>query len=376
LTDVRPKSSASIAAISFAIIAAVSFVVAPSVSAAPRAENGSKGAVEIETESTAGISVTIAEEIANVVDDGATRRVLPVVGRGALQNLADLAQLRGIDMAILQSDVLDYARQKQLPGYNSNITYVTKLYNEEFHLLARSDIHSVADLANQKVNFDRRASGTSVTASRVFDLLKVAVVVTNDTQQIALEKLKKGEIAALAFVAGKPAPLFDEVRSSDGLHLLSIPLQPEVTATYLPTKITAADYPDLVPNDQPVDTVAVGTILAVANLQALSDRYRNVSNFVEAFFTEFQSLLSPGNHPKWREVNLAAVVPGWTRFAPADDWLKRNTKPANQVKPDELKQIFESFIEERLAAAGGKMTQAQKDDLFGQFQRWQTSQTR
>src|SRR5881296_1081409 len=76
-----------------------------------------RGVVELETARAAGISVRIAEDLANVIDDGATRRVLPVIGKGSLQNLSDLKVLRGIDLAILQTDVLDYARQANyFPG--------------------------------------------------------------------------------------------------------------------------------------------------------------------------------------------------------------------------------------------------------------------
>src|SRR5712672_3545040 len=152
-----------------------------SKTAAPAPEIGvvNRGVVELETARAAGISVRIAEDLANVVDDGATRRVLPVIGKGALQNITDLELLRGIDMAILQTDVLDYARQQNLlPGLESWATYITKLYNEEFHLLARPEIKSVADLANQKVNADIRGAGTAVTAGRLFDLLKISVTIT------------------------------------------------------------------------------------------------------------------------------------------------------------------------------------------------------
>lgn len=331
-----------------------------------------KNVVELETEGASNISVRIAEEIANIVDDGATRRVLPVVGSSAVQNFSDLAQLRGIDMAILQTDLIDYLRQQHRLA--ASLTYITKLYNEEFHLLARPDIHSIGELAGETVNIDRPESGTAITATRVFDLLRIAPKLGNDTEQVALEKLKKGDIAAVAFVAGKPAPLFDSIDNSQGLHLLSIPLDTKITSTYLPAQITAADYPRLVRENEPIDTIAVGAILAVANLQPLSERYRNVANFVDTFFTGFQSLLAPGHHPKWRDVNLAADVPGWKRFPAADQWLKRNAAVAKGAEPDNLKLIFERFIEERLLVAGKKMSQDQKDDLFNQFQRWQSTQ--
>ena len=57
-----------------------------------------------------------------------------------------------------------------------------------------------------------------------------------------------------------------------------------------PTRLTGADYPDLVPQGRAIDTVAVGSVLAVAELKQLQERYRNVANFVDVFFTGFQSL--------------------------------------------------------------------------------------
>ena len=356
----------------FGAALATVMLTVPAAAASDKPRNA--GVVELETEGASSISVRIAEEIGDVVDDGATRRVLPVVGPGAAQNFSDLAQLHGIDMAILQTDAVEYLRQQHLPGSNASLIYITKLYNEEFHLLARSDIQSVADLAGQTVNIGRPGSGTAITATRILDLLQVAPNLGKDTEQVALEKLKKGDIAAVAFVAGKPAPLFDGIDSSLGLHLLSIPLNTKITAAYLPAHITAADYPWLVRQSRPVDTVAVGVVLAVANLQPQSDRYRNVANFVDTFFTGFQSLLAPGHHPKWHDVNLAADVPGWKRFPAADQWLKRNAAVAKSPEPDNLKQIFERFIEERLLASGGKMSQDQKDDLFNQFRNWQSTQ--
>jgi TRAP-type uncharacterized transport system substrate-binding protein len=347
--------------------------------AASSPENSvNKGVVELETSSAAGISVRIAEDLANVIDDGATRRVLPVVGKGALQNLTDLKLLRGVDMAILQTDVLDYARQQNLlPGIENWATYIAKLYNEEFHLLARQDIKTVADLARQKVNIDLRGAGTAITAARLFDLLKVPITATNDDQQVALEKLRKGEIAAVAFVAGKPAPIFRDLNASDGLHFLAIPLNPVVTAAYVPTRLTAADYPALVPQDGAVDTVAVGAVLLAANLQQGTERHRNLVNFVDAFFTEVQALLEPGHHPKWREVNITAELPGWRRFPPAEQWLQRNTQIAAAPNVQDLKAIFSRFIDERQQASGGSpLTPEQKNELFGQFELWQRGQLR
>jgi hypothetical protein len=262
----------------------------------------------------------------------------------------------------LQTDVLDHAKQANyFPGIETWISYIAKLYNEEVHILARRDVKGVADLANQKVNVDLRGAGTAITASRLFDLLKITVTATYDDQEVALGKLRKGEIAALAFVAGKPAPLFCNIAAEEGLHFLAVPLNPAITAAYVPTRLSAQDYPGLVPADRPVDTVAIGTVLAAANLQYGSERYRNLVNFVDAFFTGFQLLLDPGHHPKWQEVNLMAELPGWRRFPPAEQWLQRNAPVAAAPNLPDLKAIFSRFIDERQRATGGPpMTQQER----------------
>ena len=339
-----------------------------------------KGVVELETGGSAGTSIRVAEDLASIVNDGATRRVLPVVGSNALQNILDLALLRGIDMAIVQADVLEAARQQRtVPGIENNFTYITKLYNEEFHLLARPEVKSIADLANQKVNVSVRGSGTAATAGRVFQLLNIPIKPFNDNQELALEKLRRGDIAAMAFVTGKPASIFQGLRRDEGLHFIPIPLSPSVANVYAPSALTAADYPGLIANNQPVDTVAVGTVLAVANLVPDSDRYRNVRNFVDTFFTEFKSLQEPGHHPMWRDVNLAAELPGWRRFPPAQQWLERNVAVARQnpQSPQDIKTLFARFLDARQEVMGGTpLTDRQKQDLYDQFQQWQTGRGR
>ena len=331
-----------------------------------------QGVVVLETEGSAGISVRIAEELARLVNDGSRRRILPVIGTGSLQNIMDLRLLRGIDVAILQKDVLDYAKQQNLvPHIESWITYITTLYNEEFHLIARPEIKSISDLANQKVSVDVRGAGTAVTAARLFDLLGIAVTTTNDDPEEALEKLRQGEVVAVALVAGKPAPVFCDLIGENGLHFLSIPSDAAAGAGYVPARLTAGDYPGLVPYNQPVDTVAVGTLLAVAEVQAGSDRYRNIANFVDAFFSGFQSLLLPGHHPKWHEVNIMAELPGWRRFPPAAQWLQRHARVATGPDMEGLKANFSRFIEERQQASGGRpLGQQEKDQLFDQFKHW------
>lgn len=331
-----------------------------------------KGIVELET-SGSETAARIATDIVRIVDDGATRRVVPIIGKGPLQNLTDLRFLRGIDLAIVQSDALNYAREQRLvPGIES-LTYIAKLYNEEFHLLARSNIKTITDLSDQTVNVDLRDSGTAVTARRLFELLQIRVVMTTDNQEVALQRLRKGEISALALVAAKPAPLFRDLKASDGLRLLNIPAATTLTGAYVPTYITVNDYPGLVAAEQPAASIAVGSLLMAADLRMIPERYRNVANFVETFFAGFQFLLAPGYHPKWEEVNIAASVPGWVRYPPAEQWLQRNLQVATATNPDAtMKALFSRFVDQRRQASGGTPLSAEdKETLFQQFRAWQ-----
>ena len=269
-----------------------------------------------------GTYARVAADLMAVLDDGERLRVLPVLGRGSVQNAADILELRGVDVGIVQSDVLAHLRRERLlQGVERRLQYITKLYDEEVHLLARPGIAGVRDLAGQKVNLDLHGSGTAMTASMLFNRLGVAVQPLHDDQATAVEKLKRGEIAALVYVTGKPARLFSALDATAGLHLLPVPLSPALLDTYLPARLDHADYPDLIARGAGVDTVAVGAVLATSASPPGSERHARVERFVAAFAERFGLFLQPARHPKWRDVNLAAQLPGWTRFPPAQALL-------------------------------------------------------
>jgi TRAP transporter TAXI family solute receptor len=274
------------------------------------------GTVGIVTGAADGTYVRIASDLAAVLD-GERLRVNPILGRGSLQNIADIMLLRSVDLGIVQTDALAHARRQQMfPSLDRLIHYVCKLYDEEVHVLARPGIAAVHDLAGQRVNIDQPGSGTAVTASLILEALGIAVEPMHDPQDVALERLRRGEIAALVYVAGKPARLFTGIRPEEGLRLLPLPAAPALLETYLPTALTAADYPALLPEGG-AETLAVGAALVAHAWQPNSERHRKVARFVQALTQNFDAFLRPPRHPKWREVNLAATVPGWSRSAAA-----------------------------------------------------------
>jgi hypothetical protein len=60
-----------------------------------------------------GTYMTLADELAQVLDDGDNLRVLPVVTPGAASNLDDLLYLRHIDLVMTQSDIFEYFRPQR-----------------------------------------------------------------------------------------------------------------------------------------------------------------------------------------------------------------------------------------------------------------------
>src|SRR6266404_67436 len=61
-----------------------------------------------------GAPIRLAAEIARVVDDGPNMHVLPIVTRGATENLNSLLYLRGVDAAIINSDALEEMRKGEM----------------------------------------------------------------------------------------------------------------------------------------------------------------------------------------------------------------------------------------------------------------------
>jgi TRAP transporter TAXI family solute receptor len=333
------------------------------------AARANAGVVSVISGGVDGTYVRIAADLASVLDDGDTLRVLPILGKGSLQNLADIMFLKGIDVGIVQSDALAYAKRQNLfPDVDKSIQYIAKLYDEELHVLARKDITRLQDLSGKPVNVDVRGSGTAMTASLLFEALGITVQPTNLDQDSALEELKHGKIAAVIYVAGKPARLFSSISGGD-LHFLPVPMNQALLQTYLPSQLTHADYPNLIADGSGVDTIAVGSVMAVYDWKPGSERYRRVARFVDAFFSKFPAFLKPPRHPKWKEVNLTAQVPGWTRFPAAQEWLVAHGTA--EAANNGLQSDFNAFVAQSGGPASG-LTDAQRAALFQQFLTWES----
>ena len=340
-----------------------------------------------------GLSCTcarFAEDIRNVVNDLRPDgiRVLPVLGVGGLQNLNDVLFLKGIDMGVVEEDNLQLLKKRNPQLYadvEQRVQYITKLYNSEFHVLARNDIQTYDDLRGKKVSFNQKDSQTEVTAEIVFKMLNIDVEHLNYDNDQAIKKLRDGEISAMIVLSGAPQAALAKITKQDGLHFLPLDEQTlpghnvaAVLGQYLPTKLTADEYPALIPAGTSVPTIGNRALLVTYGWPENSARYNRMTKFVREFFGKIDRFQDGARHPKWREINVAADIPGWTRFRPAADWITENRKVATDGAPqiDNVKALFEEYLAQ-VAATGDKPVSARdRQELFGEFRQFLAARNR
>jgi TRAP transporter TAXI family solute receptor len=313
-----------------------------------------------------GTYVQFGADLASVLDDGNKLRVLPIVGRGSVQSVADILFLQGVDLGIVRSDTLDYLEKK---GFAKDIkkqfTYVTKLYNEELHVIASKSIRNLKELDGKTVSVDLPNGGTFVTSLTVFERLGIRPNVVYIEQRIALEKMRAGQLDAVIVCGGKPYKSVSSFKD-DRFHLVTVDYDKPLQSDYLPATLSSKDYPNLIAEGEKVDTIAVPAVLAAYNWAPNTERYRKLANFVDAFFTKFPTFQHPPFHPKWKEVSLSAPLAGWSRLPAAQQWLDRNN-----LQPVAARDRFDSFLQQNPAAAARVQSDTDKEVLFKQFQAWE-----
>jgi TRAP transporter TAXI family solute receptor len=233
--------------------------------------------------------------------------------KGSIENVQAVYERPGVQLGIVQSDVLAFVGRVQSNPVLRRIATKTKmvfpLYNEEVHLLARREITGFDDLAERRVAIGREGSGTYLTVRLLFDVAEVRPreMVPIDTDE-ALAELKAGRIDAMFFVAGYPVKLLTEgVAAGDGLALVPI-TNKSITEFYPRADIPAGTYAW---QPQAVDTVAVKSVLVSYDFRRKD--CDTVGRFAKSIKDNLGWLQKNG-HPKWKAVDLAYPLRGWEQY--------------------------------------------------------------
>ena len=321
--------------------------------------------VSLMTGSFGSTYAQVGADLASALDSGTSLRILPVMGRGSVQAVADILLLKGVDAGIVRKDTLAYLDRKDFAkDIRNQFVYVAKMFNEEMHVLAPKTIGSMKELDGKTVVVDLPDSSTFVTALNVFERLGIRPHLIYQEPRLAVDMLRKGEIDAIVAIEGKPLQWLNQINDRN-LHLVPVDYAKPLHEEYLPSKLSSADYPNLVPEGRAIETIAAEALLASYNWAPNSDRYRRLSLLVDTMFDKVAQLQRPPFHPKWKELAPRATVAGWTRFKASQDWLDRNMPPGAAVSAASG------------AAPAAEVAQQQpRDPLYREFLEWRASRSK
>jgi TRAP transporter TAXI family solute receptor len=248
---------------------------------------------------------------------------------GSVQNVYAVYKAPGVQLGIVQSDVLAFITKIQtdttLARVASKTRMVFPLYNEEVHLIGQQGIVDFDDLADRVVAIGEEGSGTYLTAKILFEVseVKPRELVAIGTDE-ALAQLKQRKIDAMFYVAGLPVKLFSEaVTAQDKLAVIPI-TNKSILDFYLDVQIPEKTYPW---QDQLVNTIAVKAVLVSYDFRGVN--CENVGKFAKTLQDNLEWLKANG-HPKWKSVDLNAPVKGWEQY----DCVKKYLQPSQRPAPE------------------------------------------
>jgi TRAP transporter TAXI family solute receptor len=350
---------------------------ARSVPRAPTAASSGEGQAVAKTNNwTIGLASGLPEgtfirfgaEIARNLNDGDELRVIPMITYGATDNVKDLLYLKGVDVAFTNADVLEHFKTvDKIPNIEKRVNFISDMYIGHIHLLVRQDISSLKDLEGKKVSFHTPGAGASVSAPILFRRLGIKVEPVYINNSIALEKMKTGEIVGLVNTGGKPQDLFTKFKNDHGFKFLSVPFD-KFEDLYVPSVFTSDDYPGYIKSGEKVEALGVSVVLAVYNWPKESDRFRRVQRFIDYYFDRFEGFQKPPYHPAWKSINLAAKVPGWTRYWVVEEKLKQIAAKSQPPRPVDVQLARQQAVR---AAPNDPVKQ---EKLFQQFLEWNKTQ--
>ena len=335
----------------------------------PNPDAVNAGTVTIITAPAGGAKSVFAADMARVLDEKDKLRILPILGKGPVQNVIDVLYLKSIDMGLVATDVPEFYKIQ----YGSNITdrlrYIMKLYNDEIHIIASTEIKTVFDLEGKRIEAPKDVGLYS--AKAIFSRLKINV--TYDSTHLnddtgALQEVIDGRADAWIVGTAKVMPIARNLKNENRrLHLVSIPYDQRLQDLYLPSEFTSDEYPNLIPPGEKVDTVAAGILLMAYNWPEKTERYQKIARFVDALFSRIDEFAKPPRHPKWKEASISAVIPGWQRFKAAQDWIDR----WHERHPDAANQASLSSFRDFMAQQGhANLSQEELEKLYSQFLEW------
>lgn|GEM_PF-1538721 len=287
-------------------------------------------------------------------------RIVPVMGKNHVQSVYDLLYLRGIDLALLRADAIEYVKRKgNYPTIQRVVKSVAKVSQEKVVLISRNEYASIEDLAGQVVGFGLPGSGEYVTGTIVFDTLGIEPVPVQVDNVQALKNVASGELAAMMYLLREPDAVqtgldlkasiaISEIAATSDLHVIALPDADGLEQVYTPTNVSHDELPGLIEQGREVASYSVDAILAAYQWRSTARRYEKSSRFVAAFAENLDGLRNDEYQPSWKRVDLATTTPNIRRLPLVEEELAKIEE--NRLARVEAERLAKQAEAERIAA--------------------------
>ncbi len=250
-----------------------------------------------------------AQLLAKSLDHEGALRVLPVLGEGSIQAMQDITQFSALDSALVTSDSLAYVKAQNLLGADEQkFSYITAIKPLPIMLIARKNIANITALAGKRIATGPAYSASFATGEMVFGAMEIPFLRVAQTQDAAIESLASGKADA-ALVLGTPKNL-SRLQAGD-FHILPIVMPTELTQTYSRNTLSNKDAPNLLANNQKIESISTQLLLAVNDQHFDAGQRNRLKQFETEIF-------------KQADFASKAQVEGWARQQDAQNQLGLN----------------------------------------------------
>ena len=247
-----------------------------------------------------------AQAIARNLDHENGLRIMPMLGKGAVQSVQDLEDFPSVDAALLTGDSLSYVKgQNLLSPEESKITYIASVRQVPIFLVAKRSIANVTALAGKKIATGAADTASFASGELLLGSMEVPFLRVPQSQEAAVDALLQGRADAAIFV-GLPAN-FEKLAAN--FHALPMVVPAQLAKLYKPARLSSRESGNLVLANQQLETVSTGLVLAVNEAAQSADHRRMLKAFEESYFHLPQNQASLDDIPDMpREANAAALI--------------------------------------------------------------------
>ncbi|MEE9322500.1 MAG: hypothetical protein V3U76_18810 [Granulosicoccus sp.] len=293
-------------------------------------------------------------------------RIVPVMGTNHVQSVYDLLFLKGIDLALVRADAIEYVKRVgKYHGVQRVVESVSKVSDEKIIVVASKDYNSLKELDGQVVGHGSAGSGTFVTSTLVFQTLEIEPVYIEVDSLSAIEKVQSGELAAMVYLLKasdavqsdadlEVAKAIAEINSSGKLHIIEISGNEELDKVYSRTLLGNEELPDVIASGDSIKTYAVDTILAAYRWERDNPRSKRVGRFTNALVENLEKLQSGDNQPVWKRLDLSLITPSILRSPMIDEAIANKEAEAARMEAEKQQLIAEKIHARELAAAAAE----------------------